>query len=161
LLLAVIVAYFVLQFLGAGPSPIDPQPKPGPVDPVDPPKPSPNEPDFSGYADKVYERAIKVKSRTHKADCEQLSGDIQNIIDRIDSGALATNPAIVDAMRAALLELPPAWYGQVKEILNKVFKPLTADKTLNSPKRWRALLSVAIKPGIDRAGAESTGVEPL
>ena len=151
LAVAILIAWFVVQWL---PSPAKPSPQPdppGPVDPLDP------EPDFSSYADKVYSRCMAVKSRTRKADCQQLSDDVQTIIDRIGNGTLGTNQAVVDALKDALLRLPHSWYGQVRKIADEVLLPLTKSGTLNSPQRWKSLL-IAIKPGIDKAGAESTGV---
>lgn len=152
---ALIIAYVVIQWLPPLANPFAPSPRPGPVDPVDPSDP---EPDFSQYEEKIYREVMKVRSRTRKADCEKLSAGIQSVIDRIDTGELATNEAVVSALTPELKRMPMAWYPQIRKLLNEVFQPLTKDKTLSTPQRWAKLLAVG-KRAIDRAGAESTGVE--
>lgn len=155
LIFVIVVAWWLMQWLPLPkPSPVDPRPKPGPVDPVDP---SPVDPDFSKYSDVIYREIMQIKSRGRKAECTQLSGDVQSIISGIDSGAISTNQAVVDELVAAFSRLPRAWHSHVRKIADKVFKPLTDDHTLDSPQRWRALLA-ACKPGIDRAAADSVGV---
>lgn len=158
LIQAIVVAAIVIMAMRFLPSFDEtPQPKPGPVDPVDP-KPSPNEPTFAGYDVKVYDRIMQVKSRTRADDCKQLAGDVQSIIDRIDAGTIATNKGVVDALVVAFRKLPMAWYPQIRKIADDVLQPLTKDGSLSTTKRWGKLLTV-VKPGIDRAGKESTGIE--
>lgn len=151
LIFCVAVACLLIQWSPLRSDPRPDPPRPGPVDP------SPVNPDFSKYSDVIYREIMQIKSRGRKAECEQLSGDVQEIISDIDSGTLATNQAVVDELVAAFTDLPRAWHSHVRKIADKVFKPLTDDHTLDSPQRWRALLA-ACKPGIDRAAADSVGV---
>jgi hypothetical protein len=116
------------------------------------------DPDFSKYETEIYKAIIKVKSRGRAEECKQLSRDVQEIISDIDSGAINSNQAVVDALVVAFKKLPMSWYGQIRKLTDSVLQPLTTDGSLSTPQRWKALLKVADR-GIIKAGKESTGVE--
>jgi hypothetical protein len=151
---AMIIAYVVMQFVPAFDNPFAPGPQPQPPGPVRPD----DEPNFSKYEDEVYKAILKVKSKGRAQECKQLSGDVQNIIKRIDGGTIDNNQAVVDALVVAFKKLPMSWYGQIRNLTNTVLQPLTNNGSLSTTLRWKALLEVADR-GIIRAGKESTGVE--
>ena len=149
---AILVAYVAMMFVGGWslPSPVDPRPNPGPVDPDRPQPFSPEK--FADVADSVLKAAMKVKSKSRKAEAEQLAESLRDVAGQLERGE-TTGQQAVETITDKLHAMPSAWRSACRDVGMKFMKHKTA---LNDPRNLSAFCREAAK-GLDRAASESTG----
>lgn len=153
-LVALLVVSLVSGFIGSdgGGDPIPPVPTP---DPAPGPAPGPVDEPF-GADELAYNGAMKVKSKTRPAECQQLAQACRRIAIDIDKGRTKPVNPVLNALADEMGRLPKTWKPFFNDATTYV-KKFYYDGDLKESHRWAVLLNETAD-GLDRAAKEKTGV---